>query len=116
MDREIDLQINSAVRRVLVRHWIDLGTVSIRTTRGVVSLNGTINTLPGAAQTIDATLLLAIVNEIERQPHVRRLNASFTNWIFTAGIWTSLTQTASSKVPGVAPAAWDINTEKSRTA
>jgi hypothetical protein len=32
----IDLDINRGVRRVLVKHWIDLGRISVRTTRGRV--------------------------------------------------------------------------------
>ena len=80
MDSSSDLHINCAVRKVMVRHWIDLGKLSMRTTRGVVRLGGALNRLPGAVGELNATLIMVIIAEIKRVPHVRRVSADFTNW------------------------------------
>jgi hypothetical protein len=67
------------VRRVLVRHWIDLGKVSIRTSRCVVSLNGSLMRLPHVAPDVDAATPAVIFEEIKRVPDVRRLQLNLDN-------------------------------------
>ena len=54
-DRKVDLDINCRVRRVLVRHWIDLGKISARTNRCVVTLSGSLMRLPHINAEIDTT-------------------------------------------------------------
>ena len=78
-DRKVDLEINCRVRRVLVRHWIDLGKVSIRTSRCVVSLNGSLMRLPHVAPDVDAATPAVIFEEIKRIPDVRRLQLNLDN-------------------------------------
>jgi hypothetical protein len=78
-DRKVDLEINCRVRRVLVRHWIDLGKISVRTSRCVVSLNGSLMRLPHVAPDIDAATPGSIFEEIKRIPDVRRLQLSLDN-------------------------------------
>jgi hypothetical protein len=78
-DRKVDLEINCRVRRVLVRHWIDLGKVSVRTSRGVVSLNGSLLRLPHVAADVDAATPAGIFEEIKRIPDVRRLQLNLDN-------------------------------------
>jgi hypothetical protein len=78
-DRKVDLDINCRVRRVLVRHWIDLGKVTVRTARGVVSLSGSLLRLPHTAPEADATSPDNIFAEIKRIPDVRRLSLSLDN-------------------------------------
>lgn len=73
MDRVDDLKINSQVRKVLVRHSIDLAKISLRTTRGVVHLSGELRRLPNAAGRLDAGLILIILAEIRRVQNVRRV-------------------------------------------
>jgi hypothetical protein len=79
-DRKVDLDINCRVRRILVRHWIDLGKITARTTRCVVTLNGSLMRLPHIAPEVDATAPGTILEEIRRIPDVRRLQINLDNW------------------------------------
>ena len=78
-DRKVDLDINCRVRRVLVRHWIDLGKISARTSRCVVTLSGSLLRLPHVAPNIDAATPGSIFEEIKRIPDVRRLQLNLDN-------------------------------------
>ena len=78
-DRKVDLDVNCRVRRVLIRHWIDLGKVTVRTSRGVVSLNGSLMRLPHIAPDVDAATPASIFEEIKRIPDVRRLQLNLDN-------------------------------------
>ena len=78
-DRKVDLEINCRVRRVLVRHWIDLGKVTVRTSRCVVSLSGSLMRLPHTAPGVDAATPAIIFEEIKRIPDVRRLQLHLDN-------------------------------------
>ena len=79
-DRKVDLDINCRVRRALVRHWIDLGKISARTNRCVVTLSGSLTRLPHVNAEIDTTTPENILGEIRRIPDVRRLQISLDNW------------------------------------
>jgi hypothetical protein len=79
-DRKADLDINCRVRRVLVRHWIDLGKMSSRTTRCVVTLSGSLMRLPHINPDIDSATPGSILEEIRRIPDVRRLQVNLDNW------------------------------------
>jgi len=78
-DRKVDLEINCRVRRVLVRHWIDLGKVSIRTSRCVVTLSGSLMRLSHVAPNVDAATPAVIFEEIKRIADVRRLQLKLDN-------------------------------------
>ena len=79
-DRKVDLDINCRVRRVLVRHWIDLGKMSSRTTRCVVTLSGSLMRLPHINAEVDSATPAAILEEIRRIPDVRRIQINLDNW------------------------------------
>ncbi|HVM59618.1 MAG TPA: hypothetical protein VMV72_02030 [Verrucomicrobiae bacterium] len=78
-DRKIDLDINCRVRRVLVRHWIDLGKVSLSTSDCVVSLGGSLTRLPHIAPDIDGATPASVLEEIKNIPDVRRLQLALDN-------------------------------------
>jgi hypothetical protein len=86
-DKTSDLDINCRVRRVLVRHWIDLGKMSVRTTCGVVWLAGSLERLPNCGTELDATTVLGVLTEIKRTLNVRRIQVSFDNWMEQSGAW-----------------------------
>ena len=90
MDRLSDLDINCRVRRVLVRHWIDLGRISVRTTSGVVRLSGALVRLPSAGTPLGPASVAGIVTELRRVQDVRRIQATFENWVESAGTWVSV--------------------------
>lgn len=74
-----DTNINSAIRRLLVQHWIDLGALSIRTTRGVVTLSGALVKLRDSRAVIGQEELEGIRLAIQRCPGVRRLQLDLSN-------------------------------------
>lgn len=90
MNRLSDIEINCAVRRVLVRHWIDLGKISLRTTQGVVWLSGALAKLPKVSSEITPATLLEMITEIRRIASVRRVQTNFSNWVEQGGAWTLL--------------------------
>ena len=74
-----DTNINSSVRRILVQHWIDLGSLSIRTIRGVVTVSGALVKLRDSRAVIGQEELEGIRLAIQRCPGVRRLQLDLTN-------------------------------------
>jgi hypothetical protein len=88
-DKTSDLDINCRVRRVLVRHWIDLGQISVRTTCGVVWLAGSLERLPHSGAELDAPDVQGVLMEIKRTSDVRRIQVSFENWAEQSGAWTA---------------------------
>jgi hypothetical protein len=93
-----DLNCNCKARQVLVRHWINLGKASLRTTNGVLSIHGTLEKLPhGGALTASSVAELA--TELRRVVPARRVSLNFTNWIERDGAWRSTTATSSA--PGL---------------
>lgn len=75
-----DLLINRAVRSVLVRHWIDLGRLSVRTTSGKVYIHGALMRLPGVADELTSTIVHAMFDEVDRIRGVRRTMITLDNW------------------------------------
>lgn len=67
-DKKVDLDINCRVRRVLVRHWIDLGKMSARTVRCVVTLSGALMRLPHISPEVDLATPGSILDEIREDP------------------------------------------------
>ena len=75
MDRLADIETNRAVHRVLVRHWIDLGKVSIRTTSGVSYIAGALSKLPTVTPELTGETVAEIIGTIRRVPgHAARAN------------------------------------------
>jgi len=83
-----DIQINSQIRKVFVRHWIYLGQLAIRTAKGRVRIHGTIMKLPQVPGKITAVTLDTIEREIKRIPGVQKVVAEYDNWKFLNGRWT----------------------------
>ena len=75
-----DLEINSAVRRVLVRHWIDLGRISIRTQKGKVTLHGILDKLSESGQPLAGAVVESMLGDIRAIHGVHRVMAQFENW------------------------------------
>jgi hypothetical protein len=92
VSRLSDIEINCAVRRVLVRHWIDLGKISLRTTQGVVWLSGALTKLPKVTSELTPATITEMINDIRRTSSVRRVQCSFSNWVEQGGGWTLLAQ------------------------
>ena len=87
MKKLSDLEINCAVRKVLVRHWIDLGKISVRTSAGVLTLSGTLDKLPNVDTPLTSPAVGEMITEIRRVSSVRRVQPVLSNWTEADGMW-----------------------------
>ena len=78
MQKRADAKIQAKVRILLARRWVDLRSVTIGTTNGVVYIGGELRTAsgpgldaPGAAAAARAAWCRRIQREIEAIPEVR---------------------------------------------
>ncbi|MCE9612703.1 MAG: hypothetical protein K8T26_00410 [Lentisphaerae bacterium] len=82
-----DLDINRAIRRVLVKHWIDLGRISIRTTNGRILFFGYLRRIEGHRDNLSPPALDAMFYEISRIRGVQHVRTHFDNWSNDGGRW-----------------------------
>lgn len=95
-----DLDINRSVRKVLVKHWIDLGRIWVRCTNGRVNIHGSLNRITGVGEELTPAILSTMFDEIERQPGVRNIKVELDNWVQSAGAWKLIGRKQSSATPG----------------
>ncbi len=86
MSRE-DIDTNRAVRSVLVRHWLNLGLLTVRTFSGRTTLRGDLVRMDGFKEPLTSAIVEAILGEIRRLPSVRHLNVQVENWVQSGGRW-----------------------------
>lgn len=82
-----DLEVNREVRKELIRHWIDLGKVSIRSTNGRVWVRGSLNRISGIKEDLTSSIVDTLFNDMRRIRGVVALNVEFDNWSNTTGKW-----------------------------
>ncbi len=87
-----DLELNSGVRGVLNRHWIDLTKTSFFARKGHVRLGGEVAVLGGRGEKDGtAETLKATEAELRRLRDVKTVSFEFTNWVRDgSGAWISL--------------------------
>lgn len=85
-----DLEINRSVRRVFVKHWIDLGRISVRTTRGNVMLYGTLQRIESHREDLRPTTVEQMMYEIRRIKGLHLVRSHFDNWVSESGHWKPL--------------------------
>ena len=90
MTLSAELEINRAVRRILVKHWIDLGRVSVHTTRGRVAVYGLLQHIEGRMDPLTGPVLDAMFYEIRRIPGVVIVRGHLDNWTNDGGRWRPL--------------------------
>ena len=74
-----DLKINSNVRAVLCRHWVDLQKLNYASFKGAVRLQGELAYLGTRVVGCDLALLEFIEQEIRRIDGVKRVNLDIEN-------------------------------------
>ncbi len=84
---QADLEVNRRTRSVFVRHWIDLGHLSLRSVNGKVTVRGKLNRIFGSKEELTAALVENIFNEIKRIPAVKRVTPFMDNWSNETGVW-----------------------------
>jgi hypothetical protein len=82
-----DLDINRSVRTILVRHWIDLGRISIRSSKGKVWIYGELHRIEGTREPLTTPIVERIFYDIRRLPEVRMVTTQIENWICESGSW-----------------------------
>jgi len=80
MNSVSDLELNCSVRRIMVRHWIDLGKISVRSTRGVIWLTGDLVKLKNTGEQLTPDKVESLLTEVRQVRGVKRMHARLTNW------------------------------------
>ena len=85
-----DFRINSQVRSLLARHWIDLKKIQIGSFRGTVRITGELSRLGGeGCPPYEPHLIETLEMEIRALADVERVYIEATNWIRAgSGHWT----------------------------
>jgi hypothetical protein len=76
-----DIRINSLVKSVLTKHWVDVHKIKLDYFGGTIRLSGEICPIgTGARRRLDPYTVELIESEIRRVPGVKRVYLNFTNW------------------------------------
>jgi hypothetical protein len=90
-----DININRQVRTVLVKHWVDLGRLSVRTVKGRCAIRGAIVRLPGIRDELTAATVDSIFLDIRRICGTGNLRVDLDNWSNSSGFWKPIATGAS---------------------
>jgi len=87
-----DFQINSRVRGVFAKHWLDTSQLSIVTIKGNVYVGGTVKKLSAVSRHVEINeeLMETIDFEIKRIKDVKRITYRLEDWRKEAGKFISL--------------------------
>ena len=94
MSTVTDLEINRHIRRILVKHWIDLGRLAVRTTGGHAAIHGVLQRVEGHPEPILPATLDAMFADIRRIPGIQRVRPHLENWTLDAGSWKQVERAA----------------------
>lgn len=112
------MKLYREVRSILVRHFIDLGRLSVQISMTGIYLHGSLARLPGVTAPLTQDLVRVIMAELSRVPGVRRVNAEFDNWKQdrALGAWVESGATRRPPEPPPAdtdqPQVYDVNEPK----
>lgn len=99
---QADLETNRNIRRVFVKHFIDLGTMSVRSANGKVTIRGKLARIAGVEEKLTTAIVEVIFHDIRRLPAVTRLDITLDNWTNESGRWCSKQlEPAKSQHPGI---------------
>jgi len=82
-----DLKLNREVRRILVKHYVDLGRLAVRSQRGRVTIFGHLQRVMGALEPLTPPIVEAMFYEIGRLRLASKINVRLDNWAFDGGKW-----------------------------
>ena len=97
---QADLEINRDIRKVLIRHWIDLGKVSFRSANGRVWVRGAMQRIAGVREELTSALMDIMFNDLKRIRGVSSVNAELDNWTNALGKWHPLDKGKGKAAPG----------------
>ena len=87
-----DIELSRAIKRLMVRHWIDTTDLSIRTTRGRVLITGSLRKLSEGPGELSSAVIAQLFLEIRHLRGVTNVRARFTNWVEEAGSWREISE------------------------
>lgn len=84
-----DLEVNRSLRKVFVRHWIDIGRLFVSVSRGNVLVSGVLQMLPGTEEALTSAMLVIIFRELRSCNGVVGITTAVDNWeqISIDGLW-----------------------------
>ena len=82
-----DLVAVRNIRRVLVKHWVDLGRLSVRANAGRALITGSLRRIPGVEDELTTPIVEAMFHEARRLRNVRRVDIHLDNWTKDGGRW-----------------------------
>ena len=94
-----DLDICRDIRRVLVKHWIDLGRLSVRSTGGRAMLYGSLLRIEGARSELIPALIDTMIREIKSVQGIKLVRTHFENWTDDEGGWHPVRGVATQDTP-----------------
>ena len=72
---------------MLVRHWIDLGRLSVRTFQGKVFIQGSLERIGGVEEQLTPAIVDTMFAELKRNRNILRLKIDLNNWSNATGKW-----------------------------
>ncbi len=95
-----DFRINSHVRQVLARHWIEIEAMSTTSINGVLYFRGKIHyraAKRAAAGEIDQEALVRIEAELRQIKDVKRIRWQLDNWLREENGWVPIGEAADAR-------------------
>jgi len=98
---QTDLEINRNIRRVLVRHWVDLGRLRMSCANGRICIRGVLLKIPGQGSTALAPANVdTIFQDLKRIQNVKWVSGELENWTDGTGSWLPVGQQKGSQEAG----------------
>ena len=90
MKTQTDIEIVRNIRRVMVRHWIDLGRLSVRSQAGRVTVSGILLRIGGVHEPLTTPIVEAMFRQIKRIRNVSYVSVNLENWTNKGGMWRAV--------------------------
>jgi|GEM_PF-2678117 len=84
---QADLDINRSVRSIFVKHWIDLGRLSVRSSDGKLWVRGELTRIAGVNEELTPQVVDTMFEEIKRNRNVKQAFFVLENWNNDSGAW-----------------------------
>jgi len=88
-----DLRINRDVRKILVKHWLDLGRLSVRSSLGRLMIRGSLERIRGVKEELTPAIVNEMFRKIKQIKNVVRVSVELDNWANDDGRWVPVDRT-----------------------
>jgi hypothetical protein len=106
-----DLDINRQIRRVFVRHWIDLGKLAARSVNSRITIRGRLDRIFGNHEELTSAIVDSMFQELKRIPNSTLSRVDLDNWTEVGGGWRSaeLQKKDTGQTSSSAPTTYDLD-------